>query len=308
MSIDIAQRQGTPAEPLGPRLRRAREDMGLTQQGAAAALRLPASVIDALESDQPERIGAAVYVMGHLRSYLRLLKLPEALASRAAAQIPAELPALQSTTHVPHLRFLADRYAARAVYVVLTLSIIVPAFWVATQRPALDPQQASRLLDAPPPAVAAVSAPEGSVSVPPVTPAAEAFGPPESLRGPLPEARDEAADTVLASMAPFYPGSQQAMASPVNTTPGDGAWEFHFSGESWVEIIGSDGERLAYGLLKAGDVRRFERGSVGRVALGNASAVRVLREGAALDVSAFQRANVARFAVSSDGSLTAATH
>ena len=39
------------------------------------------------------------------------------------------------------------------------------------------------------------------------------------------------------------------------------------------------------------------------VVLGNAAAVRVTRDGAEVDLTPFRRANVARFALSSDGSL-----
>jgi cytoskeleton protein RodZ len=43
---------------------------------------------------------------------------------------------------------------------------------------------------------------------------------------------------------------------------------------------------------------------VGVVKFGNADAVDVLQAGQVVDVSAFRQANIARFAVSSEGSLT----
>ena len=59
--------------------------------------------------------------------------------------------------------------------------------------------------------------------------------------------------------------------------------------------------------MRAGEDRSYEAGRVGRVKLGNATAVEVQQGGSIVDVKPFQRANVARFAVSSDGSVVPAT-
>ena len=56
-------------------------------------------------------------------------------------------------------------------------------------------------------------------------------------------------------------------------------------------------------LLRAGDQRRYAQGEVGRVKLGDATAVEVQQAGSTVDLAPFQRANVARFTVSSEGSL-----
>ena len=74
-------------------------------------------------------------------------------------------------------------------------------------------------------------------------------------------------------------------------------------GDSWVQIIGSDGSTIEKGLLKAGEERSFRNGQVGRVVLGNAAAVEVQQAGSTVDMTPYKRANVARFTVSSDGSL-----
>ncbi|MDO4708619.1 MAG: helix-turn-helix domain-containing protein [Pseudomonadota bacterium] len=78
---------------------------------------------------------------------------------------------------------------------------------------------------------------------------------------------------------------------------------FEFDGESWVQFHNAGGELLEKGLMKAGDSRQFSSSELGRVVLGNASQVRVLRAGQPVDISPWLRSNVARFAVSSDGSF-----
>lgn len=97
--------------------------------------------------------------------------------------------------------------------------------------------------------------------------------------------------TVRASIAPIPPRA----ARPVLA--------LEFDGDSWVEIHAADGSVVESGLLRAGDRRTFTAGQISRIKLGNAAAVRVLNNGREQDLAPYLRASVARFAVSSDGSL-----
>jgi cytoskeleton protein RodZ len=58
-------------------LRDAREELGITIDEVAHELHLSREVVLALEAGDYERLGAPVFVRGHLRSYARLLELPE---------------------------------------------------------------------------------------------------------------------------------------------------------------------------------------------------------------------------------------
>jgi cytoskeleton protein RodZ len=57
------------------------------------------------------------------------------------------------------------------------------------------------------------------------------------------------------------------------------------------------------GTLAAGQRREYPAGTVARMVIGNASAAHLRVGGELQDLAAFQRANVARFTVSSDGRL-----
>jgi cytoskeletal protein RodZ len=59
----------------GEQLRLAREAAGISTADAATSLHLDASVIEALEAEDVDAIGAPVFVKGHLRGYARLLGL-----------------------------------------------------------------------------------------------------------------------------------------------------------------------------------------------------------------------------------------
>jgi cytoskeleton protein RodZ len=98
---------------------------------------------------------------------------------------------------------------------------------------------------------------------------------------------------LVASMASLAP--RPAAAQP--------ALSLNFTGDSWLQVYSADGRQLEQGLLGAGQQRSYAAGEVGRVVLGNSAAVEVKKAGATVDLSPFSRANVARFTLSSDGSL-----
>ncbi len=88
----------------GARLRIERERRGLSLQKAADEMHLDAWVVEALEADQYDRVGPAVYAKGHLKKYAAMLAIPcdevvaayDALhAITANAPAPAPSPAVR---------------------------------------------------------------------------------------------------------------------------------------------------------------------------------------------------------------------
>jgi cytoskeleton protein RodZ len=163
-----------------------------------------------------------------------------------------------------------ESVARRAVYVVITAAIAVPV-WVATQSHIDEgDSRTTASLDVVP-SDATTASRDGQASQQQAT------------------ARTQAAPYV-ASLTPL----------PRNNANG---LTLRMTGDSWVQVIGTDGDTLEKGLLKSGEERTFRNGQVARVVLGNASAVEVQQAGSTVDMTPYKRANVARFAVSSDGSL-----
>ena len=101
--------------------------------------------------------------------------------------------------------------------------------------------------------------------------------------------------TVVASMAPVAAPPAAANDIVIRTR-----------GESWITVTGIDGGNLEQGLVPADSERRYAAAQVARLTIGNASAVDVENHGRNVDMGSSARANVARFTVSSDGSLVAA--
>lgn len=251
----------------GDRLRKAREVAGLSRADVAARLKMPVRVVQSLEEEDWGRLGAPVFVRGQLRSYSRLLGLTTAPMMVASGVAPVEPPVLTPRTYTPPVKRFAEQLARRFVYIILTAAIAVPV-WLAT-RPHLG-------------TVAHDAAP---LDVP--------TGLGQSVPGRQAPARAQEPRPLVASIAPL----------PQHDTP---TLSLKLRGDSWVQVYGGNGQLLQQGLLHAGDQRSWPVDQVSRVVIGDATAVDLLRDGQPQDLAPFRRANVARFTVSSDGSLAPA--
>lgn len=284
--------------PPGLRLRQAREAMGLSTAQVAERLKLRTALVEAIEREDLAALGAPVFARGYIGSYAGLVGLPcdlvDQLLPREQAAVAAP-PLRTSHTGIPHGRYMLDRYARRFVYVALTASIVVPVVLLTTGDRLTDPATLLAPLDVP----LSDAAPASDVNVARESRRAEEMGPP---------APGEHA--VMASLTPFYSQPRAAAPAPsVEPAPVSVAAKglvLEFTGDSWVEVIGNDGTRLTHELLRAGTQREFDQSRVSRVLLGNAAAVTVRLNGSEVDIEPFRRANVARFTVSSDGSLAPA--
>lgn len=261
----------------GERLRSAREAAGLSLDEVASRLHMPARVVQSLENEDWSRLGAPVFVRGQVRSYSRLLGLSTApmLDALNVGQVkPAELV---SRTHIPKAQWWAEQIGRRLVYIVLTLSLAIP-IWVATRQHLAAPTASVAVLDA---------------SVDPSEPAAAASKTPR---------------TVLASIAPVgaNPAPDAAGRASENASARADEILLRTSGPSWLEVVANDGSVLEQVLLQAGAERRYPVAKVRRLTIGNASAVSLQEGDRSIDPVAHARANVARFEVSSSGSLVAA--
>ncbi len=255
----------------GALLRTARKAQGMTLQDAAQRTRIPARTLEALELGEWDRAGAGVFVRGQLRSYGRLLGLD---TSGWMEEAPAvEPPKLVSHQRTPMAQRFVDEIGRKLVYVVITLTIGIPDWLMATRSPVATPPGETASLEVP---KTVASTPAQAQSA---TPAQHA-----------PESQPRQA-VAMASMAPV-PGQAGVPAA---------ALSIRFDGESWMQAYAPDGSVIEKGLVKAGESRSFASGQLGRITLGNASQLHVEHAGQAVDLTPYIRSDVARFAVSSDG-------
>lgn len=275
----------------GLRLRQAREAAGWSTAYVAERLKLRSALVEAIEREDLAALGAPVFARGYIGSYASLVGLPVDLVDQLLPREQAAVatPTLHSSSsRVSHRRHVLDRYARRFVYVALTASIVVPVVLLATRDNLPDPATLLTPLDAP--LANAADADDADRRI-------EVVGPPAP-----------AEHAVMASLTPFYsqPRVAAPVSAPIETPLVASGLVLEVSGDSWVEVIGHDGARLAHDLMQAGSQREFDPSQVARVLLGNAGVVKVRLNGEEVNTEPFRRANVARFTVSSDGSLAPA--
>jgi cytoskeleton protein RodZ len=295
----------------GSRLHAAREAKGLDLESCAHTLKLPARVLRQLERDQYNGIDSKVYLGSYITKYGRYLGINEASIQVEVNRIRQIEPPLVATGGISHSRFLFDRYATAATYVVLTAVIVVPMIWLGV-RGTLD-RDLSHLapLDAAP--VAQMDAPPASRSAASPSQGVALRAPVDMPKVMLPQVQDPNQDQpLMASMAAFpsLEGGSLSPAKPVAADAGSGDHSLTLSldAASWVEVIGSDGSRLEYGLLPAGSSKTYHSDQPLDVRIGNASAARIGIDGRPVALDDFRHANVAHFRLQmQDGKASAAS-
>ncbi len=270
----------------GELLLQARQGKGLTQAQVAEQLHVPMRVIAALESGQWERLGAPVFIRGQLRSYARLLQLDAAPLLASVPVGPVDPVVRISEVGSLPLRRHAQGMGRKLLYGVAMLALVTPA--VLLLRAYLQPAPAVASLDALPATEIAGVAAELALPMPVAA---------DGSQQPLPPAADVAA-TVL-------PSTPAAVAAAAASSTAQGAQLLlEFAGDSWIEIGGPQGQVVEKSLIPAGQQRRYRAEDVARVLLGNSTQVQASIDGRAIDLAAMGRSNVARFTVSSDGSVS----
>lgn len=282
---------------LGRRLQSRREALGFSLHDVAERLRLKQQLIEQIESDRFDALGAPVYVRGYLTAYLKLLDMPLVLVGHVApsssspdAQIPPTLPA--AVVRRSNAGLL--RVVRRAGHILLTAAIVVPVIWLASY--GRLPSRKAEITPLEVPVATSVSSPQPPPVL--VSPAAT-----------LPATASGAARTesypVMASLAPglsVTPPVIDAQATPVaETADGDSGLVLDVTQDSWVELRDATGLVVDMGVFRAGTKHRYEVSAGYRLALGNANGVEVRLNGKPLDVSPYQRANVARFTLGTNG-------
>lgn len=291
----------TPSEhsqqSLGDRLRERRESLGLSLNQVAEKLRLRQQLIEQLEAGQLDLLGATVYVRGYLSSYLKLLGMPMMLVEQSIGSTVSShevVPPVLSAPVVRRTRFGLERLVRRTGHVFLTAAIVVPVIWLASYG-----QLPSRKAEITP---LEVAVPAADVDASVTSLAAAATSAPNSP-STIPYRAE--AFPVMASLTP-------TLSSPVTELIDDGAPEsadgfsapelvLNVIDDSWVELRDTAGDVVDMGVFRAGSQHRYEIQPGFRLALGNASGVEVRLNGNVLDVTPYQRANVARFTLREDG-------
>lgn len=306
----------------GVQLRAAREARGETVNEVAFALRLHPRQVVALEEDDFPALPGEAFVRGFMRNYARYLGLDAApLLARAAEMGGAQRADLSPIRNADGELPTGD-VARRSVLplggliLVLLLMLAVGWYfdWFRTEPVEVTLEEEAALSDSVrEPATSSPFARSGMPVVPaqvlpaPALPAAAAVGAAAAEEGG--EALANEADAVAAEEAALDtpPTAAETVAPPADeggTTAGENAQavgaarlQFHFSGESWVEVRDGKGVVIHSGVNQPGTSREISGEPPFALTVGNAASVRAEFNGQALDLGANTRGSVARLTV-----------
>ncbi|MFK8053248.1 MAG: helix-turn-helix domain-containing protein [Woeseiaceae bacterium] len=277
------------SEPLGSWLSAAREEKGLGTAAVAEALRLDKDVVERLEAEQFDALGAVVFVRGHLRAVASHLGLDadeairrfHALAGVERDEVPELVVNYNSSTKrrsiTPVLLFGGGVLSA------IGLLAVVWWFW-----PENNPEVAAAEAPAPVQAVtdlpdednaarnALIAAREASRAA--SSGAVVAEGAPTATR------RDDAA-TALAAVE----DQTAQITTPQTSSNVESGLRLKFSDTCWFEVRDANDRRLAYGTATSGTDRLITGDRPFQVTLGVADAAAVTVDGKPYTIASTQR-------------------
>ena len=295
----------------GYRLREARESRQLTLEQAATQLRMQVRIIEALEKDDFSTLPGSTFVQGYLRSYSRLLGLPEENIVALAQLGSGETSSIVSSIDQGKVEVSSRDLPMRLITILIVATVLVGLGWWLSQRePAIDRTQPEVVLPGAEqalslPAVTSDMADESSVadSLDSGTePQAEVEEIPGESEAALQQTEVEASEPEVVPItslpAPVPAAETTAPApSPLTAQIPQSVVVLEYQQDSWSEITDAAGRKLAYGLIPAEKRLELRGEAPFRIFLGYAPGVTVYYNGDLYDHTPFQRNDVARFRI-----------
>lgn len=301
---DAAREGDATSARAGEQLRAARERRKLSQAQAASEMRIDLTTLRALEADDFSRLGAPIFVKGHLRNYAKQLGIAvEPLLEayeRAAQPAPPPLVGYRNEGEQMEGRVEFKRMLPTVAAGVTSVLLVLFAIWL-YHRP--DP------LPVPSTVRVAIPAPTSVAEAPASVPAAVAASVATPAAAPGTAApRADAARAEPARSEAARPDAARAEPQPGDAKPalpgGQVRVALRFSGESWVEVYDPANQPLIYQLFDAGQTREVAAVPPLRVFIGQAGSVAVTIDGKRIDLAALtKRDATARFTIGAGGAV-----
>lgn len=273
----------------------------MTLLQAAEKLHVDPKVLESLEAERFEALGAPVYVRGHLKRYADLVGEQSAQLLETYASITK--PSLPDLTQLPKAQRGTDprKLVLPALVVLIAFALVGSVWWVlqnldtsAFGTPAAPPvvnrapEGQPRLLTDEPVVLSGGQTPPAPASVPSAGSIGTAEG---AVSGPASSAAPATAESRSAVPAQGVPGQRMDV-------------RLEFSADSWVEVYDAAGERLFFGTGSAESSRTLTGTPPLRVVLGNAPGVSLDVNGKPADVPAnLVRNHVAQFLIDRSGRI-----
>lgn len=325
MNTEATLENTTPVTP-GERLRQAREHMGLTQQTVAERLCLKVTTVREIEEGSTSPDLAPTFLRGYIRSYAKLVHLPEsellpALDKHVVPRI-ANVASMQGFA-LGKSRKKRDGWLMTFTWLVVLIVLgLTGAWW--WQNYQVQQQEISSMVDH---AAANTSEEtESQTAVPLATTGSQSIDLTQ-IAPAAPEGANTAANTApvntpaanaaTATGAPTQasnghqpvapastpPAATEPVASPSATPVSDNgnAIAMTFSADCWLEVIDAAGKKLYSGVQRSGSVLNLSGQAPYRLKIGAPAAVQIQYQGKPVDLSRFVRSNqIARLTLAAE--------
>ena len=318
------------ANSTGARLRNAREQLGLSQQAVAERLCLKVSTVRDIEEDKAPADLASTFLRGYIRSYARLVHIPEEeLLPMMAKQAPiraAKVAPMQSFS-LGKRRKKRDGWLMSFTWLILFVVIGLSGAWWWQDHKAQQEEitsmadQSTSDLN---------SSDSGSQSIPldtssannaPDTTAANTNSAPvDTSTAPAPSApaatpapvdnnavvAPSQANVDTAATAPAAPAPTSALPTDqanAATTASAQDLVMNFSADCWLEVSDATGKKLFSGMQRKGGNLNLSGQAPYKLKIGAPAAVQIQYLGKPVDLSRFIRTNqVARLTLNAEQS------
>jgi cytoskeleton protein RodZ len=325
-----ATNESNAAQTTGERLRNAREQMGLSQQAVAERLCLKVSTVRDIEDDKAPAELASTFLRGYIRSYARLVRIPEEeLLPMMAKQAPikaAKVEPMQSFS-LGKRRKKRDGWLMSFTWLILFVVIgLTGAWWWQNHKAqqeelsTMADQSTTELSTSSGQSVPLNTGSDTSTDAAATSPSAAAIeqpAPAANSVAPAPSQQTAAAD---ATQQPAVVAPGQAPIDNAQTTPAVTAGQLptdqagvnqaadaaqglalNFTADCWLEVTDASGKKLFSGLQRKDAKLNLAGKAPYKLKIGAPSAVQVQYQGKPVDLSRFIRTNqVARLTVGAE--------
>jgi cytoskeleton protein RodZ len=296
---------------LGTLLTQQRIAKGLEQRDIASHLGLSLVLIRALEEDAFGELGAPVFVRGYLVRYARLLGLPEQdILNRYKNMVTAQPPPLRVSEALKPQARLTDA-SVRWFSYLLILGALGWLVWMGVEQVTTRLVSSELARRSGSEVTGQVSAAPPNSEPPPVQDQNSLATQPLPLTPrPFPETQSVPLSTATAvstasgpqqANVPVAESHSAATSNLIREAPIPAAapppqLELTFREDCWVDIKDAEGNRLAYGLMKAKMEQKLSGVAPFSLLLGNSSAVQITLNGQTVDPAIYvKKGGVSRF-------------
>ncbi|PKQ76573.1 helix-turn-helix domain-containing protein [Aeromonas sobria] len=292
----------------GQLLRNAREQLGWTREQVASRIHLRLTLIAAIESDTYDKNTSHTFIRGYLRSYAKLVGIPDETILAAYDKLgltPPDNIDMQSFSRRSRQQANDSRLKMVTWLVILVLIALSVAWWwqstarrsagdealAATEmsatvsEPAADPQP--EIIS---PVLIEGAEPSAAVGTDVATPISAAAG--TQAAASVAPVNGAVADTSVAS-AVAEPTAEVAQGEPAKAPQ----LKMSFTADCWLDVKDGNGKTLFSGLKKANDELVLEGAEPLKFTIGAPMAVKLDYKGTSFDMSRYNNGRTARFSL-----------